>query len=618
MSVLSFTLHKALSEGLQRKLRAGEAHWVTVKEGPLKGRHLLIEGARPAKGQTSHGKILAGHGIPAHVIEKITGATHAHHLDHEVSEGPPPTPLLHEHLQAQKQPFQGSSSGYVTTGQGFQTQTNAWGKKEAIPGHVRIGVSKTQKDYLAINSAYADKDALKRVGARWGPAIGSTFKQWYLPINRLPDLLRTIPHAEVTPEAVQAYEAHHKGADHPDVAALRAYHAAHASDPVNSPPGLGAQASTPPRPSPSSPNPDPHRTYWAPVEEALQSYPAAQRQVFQPVNATVQVMRPSRGKQDRIEPGRVVLTRQGVGIVVQSRKIFDDDGAFSAEGGWQLVTTVRPPETPDEWKRAAHEVIQEIQRHEAEVAQRRRQERVQAIAQDIRRRGTVPTTRQKMPAGDEVIVRPWTAYGGGESLVLDPAHHRIWAIRNNGADGDDWSRNNIETAGAGAIGAYIPWDDHLAQELQSYGAQVVHKSRYHAPLYFPIAKGYLTTAYGEGRAPAKTPDAGKRVHQLAAISGDTTEESLPMVRLYGFTPNTVWTLLHEAGYRLRITEGQAMLPGQTTVRVTPNGAVTFRGPKAAAYARWLDGHLHDMVDWAGQIDGKQEVSSIRAHGGHFS
>ncbi len=77
-----------LSPGLQAKVKSGSAHWVTVKEGPLEGRHLLIDGSRPADGKKSYGKILAGHGIPPHVIEKITGATHAHHLEHEQSNGP--------------------------------------------------------------------------------------------------------------------------------------------------------------------------------------------------------------------------------------------------------------------------------------------------------------------------------------------------------------------------------------------------------------------------------------------------------------------------------------------------------------------------------------------------
>lgn len=77
-----------LSTHLKTKVAAGDAHWVTVKSGPLEGRHLLIEGSRPKDGKKSTGKILAGHGIPPHVIEKITGATHAGDLEHEQSSGP--------------------------------------------------------------------------------------------------------------------------------------------------------------------------------------------------------------------------------------------------------------------------------------------------------------------------------------------------------------------------------------------------------------------------------------------------------------------------------------------------------------------------------------------------
>lgn len=71
-----YELAKALSEDLQHKVQSGSAHWVTIKDedSPLHGRHLLIDGPRPEKGEKSSGRILAGHGIPVHVVEKITGA----------------------------------------------------------------------------------------------------------------------------------------------------------------------------------------------------------------------------------------------------------------------------------------------------------------------------------------------------------------------------------------------------------------------------------------------------------------------------------------------------------------------------------------------------------------
>lgn len=156
------------------------------------------------------------------------------------------------------------------------------------------------------------------------------------------------------------------------------------------------------------------------------------------------------------------------------------------------------------------------------------------------------------------------------------------------------------------------WIDHRDAAWMIEASQVAREAAH------SVRKGYFTTGYGEGRAPAKTPDAGKRRHPTARIDAATHEESLPTIRLHGFTPNVAWALLRRAGYRLRITEGQAMLPGQTTIRVSADGAITLVGAQAARYAAWFNRQLRDMVDWAGQIDGKQDVSSIRAHGGHFS
>ena len=42
----------------------------------------------------------------------------------------------------------------------------------------------------------------------------------------------------------------------------------------------------------------------------------------------------------------------------------------------------------------------------------------------------------------------------------------IIKIQNNGRDGDDWSINNIQTGGAGAIGTYISYDEETAQKIK--------------------------------------------------------------------------------------------------------------------------------------------------------
>lgn len=61
---------------------------------------------------------------------------------------------------------------------------------------------------------------------------------------------------------------------------------------------------------------------------------------------------------------------------------------------------------------------------------------------------------------------PWNIYGGGYLFII--SDDELWFIRNNGADGDDWSRNNIETGGAGAIGWTVPYDAVLVDMIREY------------------------------------------------------------------------------------------------------------------------------------------------------
>ena len=59
-------------------------------------------------------------------------------------------------------------------------------------------------------------------------------------------------------------------------------------------------------------------------------------------------------------------------------------------------------------------------------------------------------------------------YGGGREWVIDKENGRIWEIRNNGRDGDNWGLNNIPTGGAGAIGVYVPYSAELEKLIEKY------------------------------------------------------------------------------------------------------------------------------------------------------
>lgn len=59
---------------------------------------------------------------------------------------------------------------------------------------------------------------------------------------------------------------------------------------------------------------------------------------------------------------------------------------------------------------------------------------------------------------------PRNIYGGGQWWVIQDDF--IWYIKNNGFDGADWSRNNIATGGAGAIGKRIKYNENVAKKIR--------------------------------------------------------------------------------------------------------------------------------------------------------
>jgi len=75
------------------------------------------------------------------------------------------------------------------------------------------------------------------------------------------------------------------------------------------------------------------------------------------------------------------------------------------------------------------------------------------------------------PRGEELYDKEFkpNIYGGGIWYVIQP--DAIWIIENNGSDGDDWSRNNIMTGGAGAIGKKCPRDPELEALIRLRGVK---------------------------------------------------------------------------------------------------------------------------------------------------
>ncbi len=98
---------------------------------------------------------------------------------------------------------------------------------------------------------------------------------------------------------------------------------------------------------------------------------------------------------------------------------------------------------------------------QAEAARKAKEDTIKRISTYIQERGERP---EGMNAPDgQVVLDRQTPYGGGEWFIIGKSY--IWYVKNNGADGDDWSQNNIMTGGAGAIGWRIPYDQEIAETL---------------------------------------------------------------------------------------------------------------------------------------------------------
>jgi hypothetical protein len=82
---------------------------------------------------------------------------------------------------------------------------------------------------------------------------------------------------------------------------------------------------------------------------------------------------------------------------------------------------------------------------------------LKAIREQIKKDGTRPES--KWPSG-ETLYDTATGYGHGEAIVV--GEEGIWAVDHNGADGDNWSYNNLP----GCIGWRIDFNAELAETLK--------------------------------------------------------------------------------------------------------------------------------------------------------
>ena len=149
----------------------------------------------------------------------------------------------------------------------------------------------------------------------------------------------------------------------------------------------------------------------------------------------------------------------------------DEEDALDGELiGWLTAQ----PEAVEKILNVREELTLEYRRREAEKRREEKKKKaneLQAKIDEVKKafeNAEYPNPGNKMRVEGEVIqhpTHPENVYGGGEWWVIQPEW--IWHVRNNGFDGDDWGRNNVQTGGAGAIGVRVPFSEELAAQIRS-------------------------------------------------------------------------------------------------------------------------------------------------------
>jgi hypothetical protein len=144
----------------------------------------------------------------------------------------------------------------------------------------------------------------------------------------------------------------------------------------------------------------------------------------------------------------------GMVVVTARQKYVREDGlCFGVDdSSFYLYSATARPATAEELAPRIDDICEQAYRDaaRAELAEARKQ---------IEAQGERPELKN-WPAGD-TLYDTATGYGHGEAIVVGPAG--IWSVRHNGADGDDWSHNNLP----GCLGWRVDYDEKLATRLRS-------------------------------------------------------------------------------------------------------------------------------------------------------
>lgn len=203
-------------------------------------------------------------------------------------------------------------------------------------------------------------------------------------------------------------------------------------------------------------------TWYAPAASAVApATPAAPASPELPVFMFDEMNEPGIGQ---------TIKRNGQYLTVvktrRQRRTDEDDDMYGATGAdWTIWATCRPA--------TENEIAALKAQHEAAAQRKAAEAEVTALVQQIRNTGTRPDGAHDLSTGKRLLDRQ-SIYGSGDWFVVMPT--TVWYVQNNGMDGDDWSRNNVRTGGAGAIGWFVPLDERLVERLESAEAVLMAKA----------------------------------------------------------------------------------------------------------------------------------------------
>lgn len=154
--------------------------------------------------------------------------------------------------------------------------------------------------------------------------------------------------------------------------------------------------------------------------------------------------------------GAMVPAGQGELFLVHD----DDESMYGFQSGWLVEHLDR-----ELCKRLREEAIA---RQAATEDRKRRFNREKDQLVSMIKAGEFPAHFPVDEIQGDRLLDTWDIYGAGDWFVLTSKY--IWYVRNNGMDGDDWSRNNVPTGGAGAMGWRIPFDPEIAARIEALDA----------------------------------------------------------------------------------------------------------------------------------------------------